>query len=179
MAQGKVNSHMKTEYGISLALACILLSFGSCSKSINVPETIPDAQLVQIDLQSGYADELNTFNQTFKKDLIEDGTITVSFWLTASEQRSILQKARDLGFFSLPDTVHRKGGAYYFISPDPSPDSLRLKYDTQDKKVVWFYPPDTTDVNAKAISTLSDFIMQIVKAKPEYKALPEARGGYM
>jgi hypothetical protein len=170
---------MKTEYGISLALACILLSFGSCSKSINVPETIPDAQLVQIDLQSGYADELNTFNQTFKKDLIEDGTITVSFWLTASEQRSILQKARDLGFFSLPDTVHRKGGAYYFISPDPSPDSLRLKYDTQDKKVVWFYPPDTTDVNAKAISTLSDFIMQIVKAKPEYKALPEARGGYM
>jgi len=135
-----------------------------------------DVQTVKINLQYGFADELNTFAQTYQKDLVADGTITVPFWLTSNEQETILRKAQEVGFFSFPDTIRRKGGTYYFVSPDPSPDLLRLRYENQDKMVIWYYPLDTNDANAKAILELSNFITQIIQAKSEYKALPAARG---
>jgi hypothetical protein len=167
---------MKTGVGVFLSIPFLVLSFESCSTSANSPEPTVDVQFVEVDLQSGYADELNTFTQTYQKDLVADGTITVPFWLTSSEQQAILQKARDVGFFALPDTIHRKGGMSYFISPDPSPDMLRLKYDNLDKTVVWFYPLDTNAVGSKSILEVSNFITQVIQAKPEYKVLPPARG---
>jgi hypothetical protein len=147
----------------------------SCPKSSNEPEPTADVQTVKVDLQYWFADELNTFAETFQKDLVADGTITVPFWLTSDEQEAILRKAQEVGFFSFPDTIHRQSGVS--LDPDPSPDLLRLKYENQDRTAIWFYPLDPNDVHSKAILELRDFIVQVIQAKSEYKALPAAPGG--
>ncbi len=155
----------------------LLLLFGSCSQSTDAPEPVPEVQALKIDLQYGFRDELNTFALTLQKDLVLDGTVTVPFWLTSDEQDVILQKAVGIDFFSLPDTLQREPGV--FISPDPSPDLLRLQYGSQEKTVVWYYPQDPNDTQWKALLELRNVIMQVIQAKPEYKLLPAARGGYV
>lgn len=166
---------MKTGIGLLLLIPFLVLSLESCSKSSNGTEPAADLQTVKVDLQYGFADELNTFAQTYQKDLVADGTITVPFWLTSGEQEAILRKAQEVGFFSFPDTIHRQSGVE--MLPDPSPDLLRLKYENQDRTAVWFYPLDPNDVHSTAILELRDFIIQVIQAKSEYKALPAARGG--
>jgi hypothetical protein len=158
-----------------LLIPALLMLSGSCSESPDAPA--PDDQMLKIDLQYGFRDELNTFARTLQKDLVLDGTVTVPFWLTSDEQDQILQKALGIDFFSLPDTLQREPGV--FISPDPSPDLLRLQYGSQEKTVVWYYPQDPNDTQWKALLELRNVIIQVIQTKPEYKVLPAARGGYL
>jgi hypothetical protein len=168
---------MKSNAIVSLLTPVLLLLFGSCSESPDAPGPAPDVQVLKIDLQYGFRDELNTFTRTLQKDLVMDGTVTVPFWLTSDEQDRILQKALGIDFFSLSDTLQREPGV--FISPDPSPDLLRLQYGSQEKTVIWYYPQDPNDTGWKALLELRDVIIQVIQAKPEYKVLPAARGGYV
>jgi hypothetical protein len=165
---------VKTVIQLLLSISFIVLFTMSCSKSSNAPEQTTDLQTVKVNLQYGFADELNTFTQTYQKDLVADGTVTVPFWLTSAEQEVILRKVQEVGFFSFPDTIHKQSGV--FLSPDPSPDLLRVKTDNLDKTVVWFYPLDPNDSHSRLILELRDVITQVVQAKSEYKGLPAARG---
>jgi hypothetical protein len=169
--------YMKTNTSVYLVLTIFLAAAGSCSKSSNVVEPVRDIQNVKVHLQYGFADELDTFRQTFQKDLVMDGTIRSPFWLTSGEQDAILQKAMEIGFFSFPDSIQKEKGVH--LSPDPSPDMLRIQYQGQDQTVVWFYPPDPNEVRVKPLLELQDLIVKIIQAKPEYKALPPANGGYL
>jgi hypothetical protein len=42
--------------------------------------------------QVWFRNELNTYENTYQKDLVEDGVIKVRFWLTAEEQNKILDR---------------------------------------------------------------------------------------
>lgn len=147
---------------------------GGCSHSPNEPR---QTQFLQIQFQYYFRDELNTFEGTLQKDLVMDGVIKVPFWLSRSEQQAILDKAQAIGFFSFPDTLFREPGIAF--SPDPSPDILRIRYQQQEKSVVWFYPMDSRSQFSQRLRELADLIRQSIESKPEYKRLPQARGGYL
>ena len=158
-------------------LICFTIFFfllSGCGTPTDV-EKIHDEQLVKIHLQFGFVDDLNTFEGTFTKDLVEDGSITVEFWLSKEDQGSIKKLAEELSFFSIPNTIPAMPGV--IIRPDPSPDSLRIKFEDLDKKVVWSYPNDPENTNYEKMIELSNHIMSIVKKSEIYKSLPEARGG--
>jgi hypothetical protein len=159
-------------FSICFVIFFFLLS--GCGTSTDV-EKIHDEQLVKIHLQFGFVDELNTFEGTFTKDLVEDGSITVEFWLPKEDQESIIELAQELSFNSLPDTIPALPGV--LITPNPSPDSLRIKFEDMDKTVVWSYPNDSENTDYKKVIELSEHIMSIVKESETYKLLPEARGG--
>jgi hypothetical protein len=151
-----------------------LFMLGACSKLSDNPT---DPQFVQIQFQYGFKNELNTFDGTYQKDLVLDGTIKVPFWLTTSEQNRIVEKVLAVNFFAFPDTFHKEQGVN--IIPDSSPDFLRLKYENQEKSVVCFFPLDTSNPYAQSLRELTDLIRTIIETKPEYKKLPPARGGYL
>jgi hypothetical protein len=134
-----------------------------------------DEQYVQIHLQYGFVDELNTFVGTFTKDLVMDGSITVKFWLSKEDQESIKKLAEEVSFFSIPNILPTLPGVR--IDPDPSPDILRIKYKDMDNTVVWSYPNDPENTNFDKVIELSLQIMSMVKRSEVYKSLPEARGG--
>jgi hypothetical protein len=168
---------VKIPDGFCPTFAVLILTLESCSSLSEDPAGQKEVQVLKIYFQYGFQNELDTFVETYQKDLILDGTVRVPFTLNADEQNEILRKALEITFFSFPDTIRRQPGVQF--SPDPSPDILRMQYGDKDRRVVWFYPLDANDPHSKQILELMDVIKAVVEAKPEFKILPPARGEYL
>lgn len=165
----------------SILFVFICLIFFSCNNSVESED-----QFVQIFFKYGFKNELNTFENTFQKDLVMDGVIRVNFWLTADEQNRILQKAEYLNYFSMPDTfqyIPQPDDTVSFqISPDPGEQILRIKYSTNDKTTI--YEPKyrflvNDDIQFDNLTELRQLIIDIIESKLLYKLLPEPRGAYL
>jgi len=140
--------------------------------------TAPDApSLIRIRYQYGFKNELDTFKGILQKDLVLDGVIKTPFSLTLEEQRTVLDKALAVDFFAWPDTLHREAGV--LMSPDPSPDFLRVECRDQEKRLVWFYPLDSRSAFSAPLIELTALIKEIIESRPEYKKLPPARGAHL
>jgi hypothetical protein len=154
-----------------------LFMLESCSSLSDAPDQRHDPQLLKIQYQYGFRDELNTFAGTYQKDLVLDGTVKVPFWLSAEEQDTILGKAMAVEFFSFPDTILAEAGVC--LDPNPSPDVLRLEYGETEKTVLWSYPLDPASGYTGGLLELTSLIREVIESKAEYKRLPAARGGYL
>lgn len=163
---------MKTLLFISISL--LVLSGLYCSDDIT-RDSSPD-QFVKIYFKHSFANELNTFDKTYQKDLVAEGTIKVSFWLSEEEQNRILKKASDISFFEMPGVFPREEGI--MIAPDPGEQVLRIEYRRSDNTVTWFVTSENNQ-QLEAVRELAAFINNIIYSKPEYKRLPSARGGYL
>ena len=150
-----------------LVLSWSLIMIG-CSKTIIEPVS-----------QYGFGNELNTFEQTYTKDLVLDGYITVDFWLTEAEQESIRNKLQVVNFFSFPDTLIYQIGSdsiMVSISPDSGWQFLQVADENRDKIVYWRYPfPEGNEFSQRLVE-LTNLMIHIVELKPEYKTLPAPRG---
>jgi hypothetical protein len=163
---------------LSLAAFCFvatLFTEAGCLLSTDTETIVHDPQFVEVYLQYGFLDELNTFTGTLTKDLVMDGSITVAFWLSTKDQQSILEAADQLSFFSFPDTFPAQKGVSF--QPDPSPDRLRIRSGNRDHTVAWSYPLDPANIQAAGVRGLSEFIFSLVRQSAVYKSLPQARGG--
>jgi hypothetical protein len=168
-------NHKKCLFRI-LKIMCWILFVGNCSKTI----TEPDPQLLKIHLYYGFGNELNTFEQTYTKDLVLDGYITVDFWLTEAEQESIRNKLDVVDFFHFPDTLIYQIGTDSImvrIEPDPGWQFLRVADANRDKIVYWCYPFSVENEFVPRLVELKNLIIDIIESKPEYAALPAAKGG--
>jgi hypothetical protein len=155
-----------------LPLLCLFLL--SCQDSSIEPEN----QFVQIYFKYGFKNVLNTFENSYEKDLVLDGVIKVKFWFTAEEQNAILEKAIEDNYFSIPDTL-QKDSTVVIIDPSPGEQILRIKYQSKDKTTIWKYPLNEDNSQVKDLMKLTSFIISIIESKPEYKRLPPPRGGYL
>jgi hypothetical protein len=140
----------------------------------------PDEQFVQIYFKYNFKNVLNTFDNTFQKDLVEDGVVKIKFWLKEEEQNKILEKANLLNYFLMPDTFISdfSDSIAVSINPDPGEQVLRIKYQTNDKTTFWNYPPLQNNAQFNDLLELHRFIISIIESKQEYKDLPPAKGGY-
>lgn len=166
-------NEMKKFKNICLSLLTLFL-FVSCSDSL----LEPDPQFVQIFFKYEFNNELNTFDKTYQKDLILDGTIKVNFWLTTDEQNQILNKANEINFFSFPDTF-LNDTSFVLVSPNPGEQKLRIKTNNKDHQSIWTILIDLSNPQAAKLKELSSLIISIIEAKPEYKKLPPSRGGHI
>ena len=162
------------------SLFALIVAFGSwgCSEK----QVEPDPQFILIHLKYGWANELNTFEQTFQKDLVLDGVATTDFWFTTKEQEEILAEVESVNFFSLPDTVGYnlvKDTIALFIQPHPGWQHLRIRHDNQEKIVSWYDLNIYEDEYSASLSKLVRVVIEIIELKPAYQALPPAKGGYV
>ena len=127
-------------------------------------------------MKYGYADEVNTFDNYLKKDLVQAGTSDTTFAFTKEQKYAILNKANEVGFFDLPESI--ESTVNFEQEPSPGKQSLRIKYEKWDHTVVWDSPVGDSE-NEQKIKELSYFIINIIISSPEYKALPEPEGGYL
>ena len=164
---------MKKYFLFTISLILLML-FNSCEETTIEPEP----QFVQVFFKYGFFNELNTFNNTYKKDLVLDGSVTVTFWLTADEQNRIISKANEIDFFTLPDTLEGDT-TLMVIDPNPGYQTIRIKNENNDKTVNWIYPLNYNDSSVVKALELYDFMISIIEAKPEYKKLPPSRGSYL
>jgi len=158
----------------------LLLLFGLIISSCQESPVEPEEQFVQIYFKYDFRNELNTFENTYQKDLILDGVIKVPFWLTAEEQNKILNKVNEVDFFSMPDTFqYSSEDSIIILIPDPGEQILRIKYEQKDKTIIWSFLVLANNQQFNKLLQFKNFIISIIESKPEYKILPPHRGGYL
>jgi hypothetical protein len=129
---------------------------------------------VNLDFKFGDAlrNELNTFDGTFTKDLVIDGTITTRLTLSPEELTQIQQKLFDIGFWDYPETFPSQGivtpRADYYIKVDNG---------STVKEVTW-YQDSMSDTRTEDLQQLYGLLTDMIMEKLEYKLLPPANGAY-
>lgn len=123
-----------------------------------------------------YVDEVNTFENYLKKDLVQDGVADTTFRFSKEEKYAILSVANEVGFFDMPEKI--KSTAGYEQEPSPGEQMLRIKFEDWDHTVKWSIPLGKSEQEIN-IKKLSYFIINIIINSPEYNALPKANGGYL
>lgn len=151
----------------------IVLGFSLSNCSCNCGEEDID---LQVHMKYGYQDEVNTFEEYLRKDLVQAGTIDTAFTFTPAQKNAILAEANEIGFFDLPEEI--ESTVDFEQDPSPGEQMLRIKYEDWDHTVTWDSPVGKSE-NEQKIKQLSYFIINIILETPEYKALPPAEGGYL
>lgn len=128
---------------------------------------------------------LNTFEKTYRKDMIVDPFITIELSLYNEELDSIYQKMIEIDFFNYPDTfsIYLPGKGYYIHTPYYS-YYFKVECDSIIKELWWedkfnYYDKNSKDEKSDKLKDLIKYIINIIESKREYKALPKPRGGYL
>ena len=118
----------------------------------------------------GAKNELNTFSQTYTKDMVMDSPVTVSLKLTGKEITDVYKKINDLELFDIKQATETNTrvtpcSSYY----------LKVQSGYHQKGLTW----DSCQgkINDK-LQKFTDYIIKIIESKEEYKALPKPKGGY-
>ncbi len=150
----------------------------TCSQSVEAPRE--RAFNLSLRYGVGAKNELNTFNDTFTKDLILDGTVTTRLVLAQPDFDSIKARLLAIDIFSYPDTFVAAQVDTTIVAISPLPEYLlTMKLDGKAKEVFWLEPAITSDPRAVRLREVFSFIRQLIESKPEFKQLPDARGGYI
>jgi hypothetical protein len=124
---------------------------------------------------------LDTFENRFTKDMISDPSITVDFKLTQAETESIRQKINELDLFNKESKIQPEGGMLTMQTPC-SNYYLKVQDTTVAKEIGWDREVSWDNCSGEisaAYGQFSDFMINLIESKKEFKILPEAQGGYM
>jgi hypothetical protein len=132
----------------------------------------------------GAKNELNTFENTFTKDMICDPDTTVNLSLSNKEMKKIYKKMTKIGFFDYPDTFSINIMDHEIVG-DMEPHCsyfFKVEHNSEIKELWWvdnILLIKRIDVKAEKLKELIMFIKNIIESKEEYKKLPPPRGGYI
>jgi len=124
----------------------------------------------------GAKNELNTFEGTYTKDMVLDPPITVSLTLSEEELAQIRQKMIAIDFFNYPEGFPLRTD--FFVTPRTD-YYIEVENGSIVKEVSWNTNSMLENKVQDNLGQLIDCITSIVEQKPEFKALPPARGGYL
>jgi hypothetical protein len=127
----------------------------------------------------GARNVLDTAAGTFTKDMILASPLTVPLRLSDAEMARITRKLEDIDFWSYPPVYKTE------VTPGSgwmSPSSTyRFEVTTAagTSTVTWKDEVANDDPRAQRLRELAVLIQGIVTGTPEYRAMPEAEGGYL
>lgn len=170
-----------------LLIVSLLLSLIGCSNSTtaisSAPNTTREKNFNIIFKYGVFAGNiLDTFQNTFTKDMVEDSPITVALSLSQEDMDVIYQKMVEINFFDFPTdfndrippnqvttTIVTPGDIYYF--------NVQIGQNT--KEVYWDAGRVYNDEQASDFESLIRLIIEIIQTKDEYKQIPEPTSGYL
>jgi len=156
---------MKKPFAFVSLLAVLLLGCGAES-----PQNSDGFNFVFRYGYGGTLNELNTLEDTYRKDMVVDRAITTSLELSEEEVKSVEDKIAELKLF---EDEYQPGNIRSVTSPCES-FSLSADYGSMSDSMEW----DCNEMTA-ARTEFVDFMMKLIDSQEEVQALPEPRGGYM
>jgi hypothetical protein len=150
-----------------------------------LPEQMPDDFGFIAEWGVARMNSLDTFEGTFTKDLVTGSppTATTKLLLTSEEKGELYQALRALEPWSYPSRFEPP----YADVTAPDVDQAvtpAIKYHLylagarMEKDIWWTDDNWSTTASAAALRAWFRQVMALVESRPEYKAMPEARGGY-
>lgn len=175
----------------SIIIPIIIIAFGQQATDLNkmhpidgdphtlsMPENMPDDFNFSIQFGIGKKNEVNTFNHTVTKDLINNGTVKIDIHLTKEEMNTIYEKMKQI---NIVEDKLLKSAPINGIVCGKTPFVEDEWTVTINGETITQYFSDKhcelTD-DANQLLELRQFILDIVKSKKEYIDLPEPEGGY-
>lgn len=125
--------------------------------------------------------ELDTFKETYTKDMVADPSITIKLPLSEEEMNRIYQKMVEIDFFSYPETFRvtvPAGELTSMVTPFSS-YYFTVENNSQIKKLSWADDVTNPDEKASKLRELIKLIKSIIESREEYKRLPEPKSGYL
>jgi hypothetical protein len=123
----------------------------------------------------GAKNVLNTFDNTYTKDMVMSPPITIRLYLSDEEIEQIRQKMFEIGFFSYPESFPLSTGG----GVTPSSDYyIKVQNGSAIKEVSWNSNSHLDGNVEDNLRQLVRCITDVVEQRPEYKALPPPNGGY-
>ena len=133
-------------------------------------------------MASGAKNVLDTAHGTFKRDMVTAPSVTTKLQLTEEEDLTgIRDKMDKIDFWDYPDVLEyepRADGLTVMVTPYTS-YYFKATMGKVVKEVTWENEYLDESPRAVALKELAQLIQQIIESTPEYKALPQPRGGYM
>lgn len=123
---------------------------------------------------------LNTYDNTFTKDMVIDPNITTTLVLSSQELDAIYQKMIEIDFFAYPNSFAvptDPNGCTGAVTPASTYRFDVVAGDTR-KTLVWGDYITNPDDQASKLRELIRLIKTLIQARDEYKQLPQPRGGY-
>lgn len=155
-----------------LTLFVTVISLVGCSSQEDMPKTFGFIFRYGVDAKN----VLNTFEHKYIKDMVVDPQITIDLQLTNKQMVSIYQKLREIDFFNYPEDYNPEGSGG--ITPF-STFEFEVKAGKLSKKIHWDDVHLSKTRDAKKMRELIGLIIKMIEDSPEYKKLPEPRGGYL
>jgi hypothetical protein len=128
----------------------------------------------------GARNVLDTFNDTFTKDMVLAPSISIDLALNAAEMESIYQKMVEINFFNYPEEfkVTPEGDLIGTVTPYSS-YYFKVEYKSGIKELKWEDEITNPNEQADKLRELINLIKNIIESREEYKELPEPSGGYL
>lgn len=158
---------------IMMLLISVMFVFSACKTSGNeLQEEMPDDFAFSLKYGVTAANEINSYKDSFTKDLVMDGTETTALVLSEEELETFYHVFRESDVLNLPDEA---GG-----QPCQSPYNhyeLEMTADREEVDLTW----DTECLTGKLSSwesTFHEVLIDLIHSREEYQNLPDAEGGY-
>lgn len=125
--------------------------------------------------------ELDTFDKTYTKDMVMGPPVKIIMSLSKEELTRIYQKMLEINFFDYPDKFFITvpiGEPIGEVTPYSS-YYFKVVYDSKIKELSWDDYILNKSEKADKLRELIRYIKNIIESKPEYKKLPQPKGGYI
>lgn len=156
-------------------VVALILLVGCQKKTENVlPEEMPADFNFKVQFGINKRNSINTYDNTVTKDLIVGGTASTALQLTEDDMRAIYEEMKEIHIGTPKKLIPQSTCKQIPYSEDEW--HITVDGQTFDYSVSQQFCELTKD--GKKLLALREQIWNIVREKPAYQELPEARGGY-
>lgn len=147
------------------------------SKNV-MPEHMPDDFKFIVKYGVGAKNILNTFDDSFTKDMVVDPPITIRLKLSEEEKKTVYHIMRLINIWDYP--THFDPETMGMETPHSS-YYLKIQMNGKTKEIYWTQAGTSEEDEAVKLRELIHWYIrdEIVHSRPEYQKLPDPRGGYM
>ncbi|MHA6530633.1 hypothetical protein [Paenibacillus sp. BAC0078] len=143
--------------------------------AVVMPEQKPEDFAFSVRYGVTAKNEINTYSGTVTKDLITNGTATANLKLTDAEMTDIYKRMRDLDVLGdLKLEVEDKACAQVPYEEE----HWLIQINGGQRALDWSEEHCQITSDARKLKELRNVVVELVKSRSEYQALPEAEGGY-
>ncbi|MFD2115769.1 hypothetical protein ACFSTH_11150 [Paenibacillus yanchengensis] len=114
---------------------------------------------------------LNTFDNEYTKDLVQDGTIKTELILTKEEKQEIFAYMKEIGLFQYPKEITAMN-----VKPDIG-YMFEINNNGIKRQVNWIGMFNNSKRD-KQFEQLTSMIIELIASKESFQSLPESNGYY-
>lgn len=124
----------------------------------------------------GAKNQLNTYNNTYTKDMVTDPAIKINLKLIPQEKLQIMQKIEEINFFNISSSFPINPHAWQTPQVDYY---IKVQNGSEIREVNWNKNSLIENNIKNNLDQLRLLLINTIENKTEYKALPTPSAGYL